>query len=410
MQEKQIAVNKNKEHSNECQEFRYQHLIEKYEALLKVQQNAPQRRRSSIIFNENKISETAVDVYARPSLLEELKMSDELNASSCTTIDDEKIFNSKDKIMECQQPKLQSNSSINFSKIQILSSEFDDKNNKSTQTEGRPGSFLCSIADSNDCRFSIYDDTSTLECRFQQTPEYRKLFSEIFRVLKQAAKAKDDSTMDLLEKQQSSSLIEGDTFFFDDAVNSEITDDTNSVVSLSISSVTSEPIFRVHTPLFSCPDFDNSHQQVQQELKNISQSGEKILEYSSEQEEKKNLGNRRTRRNNRKVTAFQPPRKDTTMNPQIFQFQSRGGSRHKFRPLPALDKMTWNGNTTHFYPSKSARATQPYQQQQKNPQDEKQISHGHYKPGSASKEVAKLFKLEKSYADVCRMTNKSKKN
>ena len=80
-----------------------------------------------------------------------------------------------------------------FSEAETSSSGFSDEtSNKATQTEGRPGSFLCSIADGEDCKFSIYDDNSPFESRFRKTPEYRQLFSEIFSVLKRAAEAKDE--------------------------------------------------------------------------------------------------------------------------------------------------------------------------------------------------------------------------
>ena len=82
-----------------------------------------------------------------------------------------------------------------FSEAETLSSGFSDEtSNRATQTEGHlpPGSFLCSIADGDDCRFSIYDDASPIESRFRKTPEYRQLFREIFAVLKRAAEAKDE--------------------------------------------------------------------------------------------------------------------------------------------------------------------------------------------------------------------------
>jgi hypothetical protein len=70
----------------------------------------------------------------------------------------------------------------------------EESMSKGTQTEegGPGGAFLCSISDGEDCRFSIYDEANALDSRFRKTPEYRKLFREIFDVLKRAAEAKEE--------------------------------------------------------------------------------------------------------------------------------------------------------------------------------------------------------------------------
>lgn len=82
-----------------------------------------------------------------------------------------------------------------FSEAETSSSGFSDEtSNKATQTESHrlPGSFLCTIVDGEDCRFSIYDNASPVDGRFRNTPEYRSLFREIFDILKKAAEAKDE--------------------------------------------------------------------------------------------------------------------------------------------------------------------------------------------------------------------------
>lgn len=84
----------------------------------------------------------------------------------------------------CKYSETETTSSSGFS---------DETSNKCTQTETFfTGSFLCTISDGDDCRFSIYDDASPIESRFRKTPEYRQLFREIFAVLKRAAEAKDE--------------------------------------------------------------------------------------------------------------------------------------------------------------------------------------------------------------------------
>jgi hypothetical protein len=80
-----------------------------------------------------------------------------------------------------------------FSEADTVSSGFSDEtSNKATQTDERSGSFLCTIADGEDCKFSIYDDASPIDSRFRNRPEYRELFREIFTVLKKAAENKDE--------------------------------------------------------------------------------------------------------------------------------------------------------------------------------------------------------------------------
>ncbi|XP_055370907.1 uncharacterized protein LOC129605278 isoform X2 [Condylostylus longicornis] len=80
-----------------------------------------------------------------------------------------------------------------FSEAETSSSGFSDEtSNKSTQTDDRPGYFLCSIGDGEDCKFSIYDDVSPVDSRFRNRPEYRELFKEIFAVLRKAAKNKEE--------------------------------------------------------------------------------------------------------------------------------------------------------------------------------------------------------------------------
>lgn len=139
-----------------------------------------------------------------------------------------------------------------FSETETSSSGFSDEmSNKATQTEGRTGSFLCSIADGEDCKFSIYDDNSPFESRFRKTPEYRQLFSEIFSVVKRAAEAKDEGEkLPLLDDSTSTNTSEAQSpVMAQEDIRSEMTDDNQSVISSVISSVVSEPLCRIQTPV-----------------------------------------------------------------------------------------------------------------------------------------------------------------
>lgn len=83
-----------------------------------------------------------------------------------------------------------------FSETETTSSGFSDETStKATQTDdSNPASFLFSIADGEDCKFSlnIYDDAAPIENRFRDRPKYRELFKEIFTVLKKAAENKEE--------------------------------------------------------------------------------------------------------------------------------------------------------------------------------------------------------------------------
>lgn len=140
----------------------YRTLVEKYEELMRVEK-PPVRARS--------------DGPKTLTLQEELELSGEFSSFAKTGGD--------------------------LSEAETSSSGFSDEAvSKSTQTEAivPPGAFLCSITDGDDCKFSIYDEASPIETRFRKTPEYRKLFREIFDVLKRAAEAKDEGeSLPLLE-------------------------------------------------------------------------------------------------------------------------------------------------------------------------------------------------------------------
>ncbi|XP_067013317.1 synaptonemal complex protein 1 isoform X2 [Anabrus simplex] len=180
----------------------YRILVEKYEALLEMQRHPASSRHQS--FSANNCL----------SLQEELQMSGDFNSfqvkdsveSDHEEVETTEIYqkdnsnNSKNNKARKQNgstaEKAFSTTPTDFSEAETSSSGFSDEtSNKGTQTEGHllpPGSFLCSIADGDDCRFSIYDDASPIESRFRKTPEYRQLFREIFAVLKRAAEAKDE--------------------------------------------------------------------------------------------------------------------------------------------------------------------------------------------------------------------------
>lgn len=159
-------------------------MVEKYEALLKVQ------RHPGIIRPTQTITSNCL------SLQEELQLSGDFFLKEEVDSDGEiKEIPKKEPTKITTNGKAFSATPTEFSEAETSSSGFSDEtSNKGTQTDAHfpPGSFLCTITDGDDCRFSIYDDASPVESRFRKTPEYRQLFREIFAVLKRAAEAKDE--------------------------------------------------------------------------------------------------------------------------------------------------------------------------------------------------------------------------
>ncbi|XP_025411217.1 uncharacterized protein LOC112684111 isoform X2 [Sipha flava] len=192
----------------------YRILVDKYEALLKIQQkhNA---------FTTMLPSNNCKDENQGISLHEELQMSGQFssfNGNASDSDDDDGGDATTDvggggvataRGPACKYSETETTSSSGFS---------DETSNKCTQTETFfTGSFLCTISDGDDCRFSIYDDASPIESRFRKTPEYRQLFREIFAVLKRAAEAKDEGErLPLLQDEKCDDLLLRDNAECDD--------------------------------------------------------------------------------------------------------------------------------------------------------------------------------------------------
>lgn len=392
----------------------YRVLVEKYQALLEVQRHCQPRRKDA-------------PNPACMSLQEELEMSGEFNnfystESAVAGPESNKIAASRAKAPDNSGKKPFSATPTDFSEAETSSSGFSDEtSNKATQTDGRPGSFLCSIADGEDCKFSIYDDNSPFESRFRKTPEYRQLFSEIFSVLKRAAEAKDEGEKLPLLDDSTTSQTTYETSFQEE---SEATDDNQSVMSSMVSSVVSEPVFSRVQSACSPPSIKND----QQTDNNKSGVGAKQqpdgkdtgcrMDYVSvnlrmrkKSSAKKNSA-KRAHYNDRSTTPDVIP----TTNPKFVPPKANGGGRRRFKPFnPAEHEhtSTWNN---HVY-SATTRPRDNRRQQHtcaRGSSDQQQHNNYEYrdfKPSTASEEVARLKRLEMSYAEVLRTpNNKSRTN
>ncbi|XP_033332739.1 cerebellar degeneration-related protein 2-like isoform X2 [Megalopta genalis] len=392
----------------------YRVLVEKYQALLEVQRRPTPRRKDSV---------------PPMSLQEELEMSGEFNHFQNSSLEGELhqesgksvgVNASRAKSEICGKKPF-SATPTDFSEAETSSSGFQDEtSNKMTQTEGRPGSFLCSIADGEDCKFSIYDDNSPFESRFRKTPEYRQTFSQIFSVLKRAAEAKeegeklpllDDSTNTSVSQPQSSTLAQED-------LPSETTDDNQSVVSSVVASVVSEPPYRIKTPISM--NATNERQENEsarpEHVKHEKTEGKKHRYHLDHLNSSGHISKKSTRKhsNRRLLHSNSPSTLDVipTTNPTFVASKSNTNGKKKFRPFNALEQ---NGtvcsdfsyaNKTKESPCPSRRAK--VYARNNNEQHNNAFEYRDYKPSSASEEVARLKRLEMSYAEVLRLPNKSK--
>jgi hypothetical protein len=159
----------------------YRDLVEKYEALLQVQRSSMKNRQQ-----------------------QQMSLQDELMNSGDFRFRKDKDDDAKKSEAGSSTGTRRKTPTNDFSETETTSSGFSDEtSNKATQTEERSGSFLCTIADGEDCKFTIYDDASPIESRFRDRPKYRELFREIFTVLKKAAENKDEGEqLPLLDDQE----------------------------------------------------------------------------------------------------------------------------------------------------------------------------------------------------------------
>ncbi|XP_066598427.1 cerebellar degeneration-related protein 2 isoform X2 [Prorops nasuta] len=361
----------------------YKELIQKYQALVEIQNQSSRRKN-----------------FPPPpckSLQEELEMSGEFNNFHNAPTEHE--IRAK---TETNGKKMFSATPTDFSEAETSSSGFlEETSNKSTQTEERAGFLLCSIADGEDCKFSIYDDNYPLESRFRKTPEYKLLFTEIINNLKRAAEAKEEGKLlPSCDESCTKQDAEPSTIMEEDAP-SEATDDNLSVMSSVISSVVSEPVYRIQAPIQT----EKDRKQESTKGKHVySQPGRSQLEYLS-------ISVRQKRSSTKKKNLDTPDVIPTT-NPKFIQAKPSG--RRKFRPLNLNEPLVQEeniGRANRRSPSARGRRVNHEQKNySRNVEQNLNNSSGceEYKRSSASVEVARLRRLEMSYAEALRTPNRPK--
>lgn len=164
-------------------------MVEKYESLLKMQEQHQQKLLRQKINNNSVTTKPCMSLHDELQLIGNYYDSDKKYQTD-SEIEDESEF----MVLQSKKEPLKLNQYLSDKRVNSTPF-FGNICHQSTQTDVSTvlsGSFLCKISDGNDCQFSIYDDASPVESRFRKTPEYRQLFKEIFAVLKRAAEAKDE--------------------------------------------------------------------------------------------------------------------------------------------------------------------------------------------------------------------------
>ncbi|XP_063359644.1 cerebellar degeneration-related protein 2-like isoform X1 [Cydia amplana] len=421
------ANNKEDGHDNP-----YRELVQKYEALLEVQLSQVKGIR------KNKPAPSGP-----VSLQDELQVSGDFSHFSVKDTDEESGHgeDAKEKKPETRKKFIQT---PDFSEAETSSSGFSDEtSNKATQTEReRPGSFLCTIADGEDYRFSIYDDVSPMDSRFRNRPEYRELFKEIFTILKKAAENKDEGEqLPLLDDTGKVPPVTP----ANEEPPGNFTDDTQSVLS-SVMSEQSIPVSDITAP--ETPTLKEKVHVLEPAKKETENKENKPVEETAKPKEKREpekaeKANEKEKEKERVLTPLvrQPleyiaatRKKSRHRNrkhsqerqgadspvfpspPKITYQKSSNKKRRDYRPIEVSplvrpsEPADWNGSTLQFYnrnlnsptPSASGRTGKIYQGW--NPETDS----WDIKQSTASQEIHKLRKLELSYAEVLRNADKTK--
>ncbi|KAL5277655.1 CDR2L family protein [Megaselia abdita] len=376
----------------------YKDLVDKYEALLEVQRQSNPRRRSSVVVAAN-------------SLAEEMKA-----AKACEQM--EKQHEKEERV--CGRDAL--------SEAETSSSGYSDETStKGTQTDGTPGYFLCSIGNSDgdeDCKFSIYDDSSqSIYPRFRNRPEYRELFKEIFAVLKKAAdnKAEGDK-LPLLDDEEEAEKVVSVPPVTPAAENmpepSEIDCDSQSIISSAVSEQSfamSECITKLERKTAKKQHAAVVASQSTQQLTD----GRVMVPLKREPLDYLTAGLGHKKRNrNRKNRVWNP--ESRSESPSGTPSSPRQGSTKKrkdYRPFdfqstpsplatppnrqPPSANQEWDGSSLIIY-NRRNHSQAPGSTPRTSQSGEVDLNAVQYRPSTLFQDFHKLKKLDMSYAEVLR--------
>lgn len=426
----------------------YRDLVEKYEALLEVQ-------RSSLAL---KTSNGSCGGAGGLSLAEEFQTTGEFNhtqkmmlqavasencaassngdeASSCNgSMNNDKTVNKQNR----------GRTPTEFSEAETSSSGFSDEtSNKCTQTDDRPGYFLCSIGDGEDCKFSIYDDASPIDSRFRNRPEYRELFKEIFAVLRKAAENKEEGEkLPLLDDTQAGAAGAAAAKVppvtpANEEPPMDFGDDAQSVISSAISEQSfamSECITKMERKTAKKHIIEKNQENkpptqlatVSPSVKEIIENGRVLTPLKREPLEYLTVGVGLKKKNRKKNRNFSTDRSESPValpSPPRF-FVSSGKKRKDMRPFVqspmAMEQPSTStgGNSSNYRSSRGAKCEWNgssmiiYNRGIQSPLRGRELdmSGFEYRPSTASQELHKLKKLDLSYAEVLRRADACKQH
>lgn len=392
----------------------YRILVDKYEALLKIQQKHNTFASS--------LGKDAANPGQGVSLHEELQnLSGQFSSFNGNASDSED--DGDDNVVgpsTAQQQQQLAGASCKYSETETTSSSgfSDETSNKCTQTETFfSGSFLCTISDGDDCRFSIYDDASPVESRFRKTPEYRQLFREIFDVLKRAAEAKDEGErLPLLQDEGNYSVCDDD----------EDDDDCYSLTSSAAALAVETPRVPPATPACEHNPFVSSAEsatlaeeqapqpQLPQQKQPPQQQKQPSLQKqpSSRADEPPKQQQQPTRRHRDIIEELASVKHKK--HPRNHNRKSSASRQQTSRDISHLLDFKWTDQVTvRRHPRASGGADRstwcvpsdaPSPADCRSPADPSSPAHQRREYASAaSQEVAKLKLLDKSYAEVLRL-------
>lgn len=297
-----------------------------------------------------------------------------------------------------------------FSEAETSSSGFSDEtSNKSTQTDERQGYFLCTIADGEDCQFSIYDDASPIDSRFRNRPEYRELFKEIFTVLKKAAENKNDGDVYPLLDDAIPTAVKAPPVTPATEDLPEICDDNQSVISSAMSEQSFAMSERITKTERKKIEKNTKHdkniqenkaptgQQIVQDGKILTPLVRQPLEYLSV-----SVNVRKKQKKNRRSNNFDRSDSPILTSPRVF-YTGSGKKRRPFTsPMAAgSTQFEWNGNSMTIF---NKKLQSPSVSNKSNVSSNLDTSDVEYNMVSsrASHDLHKLKKLDLSYAEVLR--------
>lgn len=319
--------------------------------------------------------------------------------------------------------------------METSSSGFSDEtSHKHTQTDERPGAFLCTIADGEDCKFTIYDDASPIDSRFRDRPKYRDLFREIFTVLKKAAENKDEGEQLPLLDDQQPALVQVKVPPVTPAAEEQPYDfDSQSVIS-SVISENSIAVSECVTKTERRKAKQHKKQAAKDENQppigvHMTKDGKLVTPYNRQPLEYNTLTastKKRARRSRQcskdkygrdnslvsnsncsSVTSLdQRPDSPTTPTPSR---SNKKGRKHHQKMLEAFSTAgnsvwnEWNGSSLTVYNRNTTLPGPSYNVQMDN------TSEIEFRPSTASQNLNKLKKLELSYAEVLRKGSRQKR-